>query len=133
MIRRYDPAKDAEQLMALLKEEGEEWACYWADSANENYRYALANSITYVACQDGQIVGYSRSLGDFSFYIYVCDLLVRKSSRGQGLGLRLMQCLYEDYPKHVVYVMSDVDEYYLKQGCLREGSVFEVPRAGGIS
>jgi len=81
-----------------------------------------------VACLDDQIVGYSRSLYDFSFYIFVCDLLVRKSMRGQGLGIRLMQCLFNDYPELEVYVMSDVDEYYIKQGCQREGSVFKVPR-----
>ncbi len=38
-----------------------------------------------------------------------------------------MECIYADYPGQVVYVMSDVDEYYKKLGYQRAGSVFEVP------
>jgi hypothetical protein len=37
-----------------------------------------------------------------------------------------MECIYQDYPNHTVYVMSDVDGYYQKQGYIREGSIFEV-------
>jgi len=37
-----------------------------------------------------------------------------------------MECIYKDHPDKIVYVMSDVDEYYEKQGYRKEGSVFEV-------
>ncbi len=46
--------------------------------------------------------------------------------RGRSLGRRLMERIYDDYPNQIVYVMSDVDEYYKKKGYRREGSVFEV-------
>jgi hypothetical protein len=39
-----------------------------------------------------------------------------------------MQCIYKDYPDRIVYVMSDLDGYYEKQGFVREGSVFEVTK-----
>lgn len=31
-----------------------------------------------------------------------------------------MECIYEDCPEQIEYVMSDVDEYYEKHGFRRE-------------
>ena len=39
-----------------------------------------------------------------------------------------MEYLYTDFPNLTVYVMSDVDEYYKKQGYKPEGSVYEVTK-----
>jgi len=39
-----------------------------------------------------------------------------------------MECIYEDYPDRIVFVMSDIDEYYKKLGYKREGSIFEVTK-----
>ncbi|MCB5267107.1 MAG: GNAT family N-acetyltransferase [Candidatus Cloacimonetes bacterium] len=128
-IRSYDKSKDEARLMQMLEEEGEDWACYWADSVSAKYREALAASITYVA-YDGQILcGYSRSLEDCGFYIYVCDLLVKPQYRGQNLGRKLMEIIYRDHPHTTVYVMSDVDGYYSQLGYHCEGSVYEVSRS----
>jgi len=127
-IRKYDKAKDEDKLMKLIENEGKEWACYWAVEFSEKYRAALEKSITYVAYEGDVLCGYSRSMDDCGFYIYVCDLLVRPDYRGQNLGRRLMECIYNDYPDQTVFVMSDVDEYYNKIGYRREGSIFEVVR-----
>jgi len=130
LISVYDPCRDADKLMQLLEDEGDEWSCYWAPDVEQIYRQALSASITYV-CYDGDLLcGYSRSLNDCGFYIYVCDLLVRSSHRGQNIGRQLMECLCEAYPDQTVFVMSDVDQYYQKQGYKREGSVFEVSGPG---
>ncbi len=37
-----------------------------------------------------------------------------------------MERVCSDFPGDTVYVMSDADKYYEKQGYRREGSVFEV-------
>jgi ribosomal protein S18 acetylase RimI-like enzyme len=124
-IRKYNKITDESKLMQMIDEE-EGW-----DYANENlaekYKEALASSITYVACHEEVICGYSRSLNDFGEYIYICDLLVKPAYRGNGIGKELMECIYKDYPNQVVYVMSDVDEYYKKIDYNRIGSIFEVP------
>ncbi len=125
-IRKYNKQLDEKKLMSLLESEGEDWACYWAEDVCKKYKNSLENSITYVAYEGESLCGYSRSLDDFGFYIYVCDLLVAPQYRGRNIGRQLMECIYKDYPKHVVYVMSDVDEYYIKQGYKKEGSIFEV-------
>jgi GNAT superfamily N-acetyltransferase len=130
-IRRYIKESDEDKLMEMIREEGSEWECYWGEHYSGKYRKALSDSITYVAYEDETIFGYSRSLDDCGFYIYVCDLLVRPDSRGQGIGRKLMECIYNDYPKSTVYVMSDVDGYYMKLDYNREGSVFEVKKPEG--
>ena len=127
-IRKYQRELDEEKLMDMIRGEGEDGSCYWAGEANSRYRKALENSITYVAYDDGEICGYSRSIHDNGFYIYVCDLLVRESSRGKGRGRILMESIYKDHPSATVYVMSDVDGYYKTLGYHREGSVFEVSK-----
>ncbi len=129
-IRRYRRLDDEEKLMKLLSDEGEDWSCYTTGTAAEKYRAALEASITYVAYEGETLCGYSRSINDCGFYIYVCDLLVAPAHRGKAIGRKLMECIYDEYPDCVVYVMSDVDVYYTKLGYRREGSVFEVPEGG---
>lgn len=125
-IRRYSKMADEDRLIAMLQDEGQDWSCYWAEDVCNKYRQALQQSITYVCYVDDVLCGYSRSLDDCGFYVYVCDLLVRPEYRGRNIGRMLMECIVRDYPGQTVYVMSDVDEYYRKQGYKREGSVFEV-------
>ena len=124
-IRRYNAASDSEKILELMRSE-EDWSFYLKDQVIEKYLLSLANSITYVACHEDELVGYSRSIDDFDTYIYVCDLLVHKQHRGQAIGKQLLDCLSKEFPKHEIFVMSDVDLYYEKLGYLREGSLFKV-------
>lgn len=125
-IRKYNKMTDESRLMKMIDDE-EGWD-YANETLAEKYKVSLETSITYVACQDDILCGYSRSLNDFGEYIYVCDLLVMPAYRGKEIGRKLMECIYKDYPDQVVYVMSDVDGYYEKVGYKRIGSIFEVPR-----
>ena len=125
-IRKYIK-EDQDKLMKIIELEGDEWKDYWAPEGADKYRKALSNSITYVAYENEELCGYSRSMNDNDYYIYVCDLLVTPKHRGKNIGRELMECIYKDYPNIMaVFVMSDVDEYYKKQGYKVEGSVFEV-------
>lgn len=125
LIRKYNRLTDEVQLMQMIREE-DGWD-YADESMADKYRKSLDSSVTYVVFQGGVLCGYSRSLDDCGFYIYVCDLLVRPDFRGKDIGRKLMECLYQDYPNQVVYVMSDVDDYYEKVDYKRIGSIFEVP------
>ena len=131
-IRAYIKSEDEENLMKMIIAEGKEWACYSDKSVSDKYRLALDNSITYVAYDGDKLCGYSRSIDDCGFYIYICDLLVMPLFRGRKIGRKLMECIYTDYPNHIVYVMSDVNGYYKKQGYKREGSIFEVTKASKL-
>lgn len=124
IIRKYNKQLDESSLMKMIEDE-DGWD-YANPDWSEKYKAALEKSITYVAIVGDTLCGYSRSLDDCGFYVYVCDLLVKPDFRGQHLGKQLMECIYADYPNHVVYVMSDVDDYYSKVGYNRVGSVYEV-------
>lgn len=112
-----------EELMQLIKDEGEDWRIYWEEPNASRYRKSFEQSITYLALVDGKICGYSRSMLD-ALFIYVCDLLVKEKYRGNGLGEKLMRCVQEEYPEHPLYIMSGNDEYYKKINCTKEGSVY---------
>lgn len=124
MIKSYD-ADDEARLFGLMEREGREWGEYY-DKRRERYKTALANSIVYVLYEDDVLCGFCRCRDDDGFGVYICDLLVDKTHRGKHFGRLLMTRVCMDYPNDTVYVMSDVDPYYEKQGCRREGSIFEV-------
>lgn len=121
-IRKYNSANDYEQLVELIRSEGAEWKEY----LNPKYGISLEQSITYVAIIGDELCGYSRSLNDPGYYVWVVDLLVHKNRRGHAIGKQLMDCVRHDFPDQEILVMSDVDPYYEKLGYKKEGSVFTV-------
>ena len=125
LIRKYERKKDEDKLMNMIEAE-EDWD-YAEEHLADKYKQALEACITYVAYEEDVLCGFSRSIDDFGFDMYVFDLLVDPRYRGKGIGRKLVECLYEDYPDRVVYVMSDEDGYYKKVNYKRIGSIFEVP------
>ncbi len=124
-IRIYTKNDEA-NLFDMMREDGSDWECYWGESGIEKYKAALANSLTYVAYEGNELCGYARCRDDDGFGVYVYDLLVKKTYRGNSIGRMLMERVCTDFPNNEIYVMSDVDEYYKKLGYRREGSIFEV-------
>lgn len=122
IIRKYNNSEDYEKVLELIETEGDEWKDY----LNPKYKVNLEKSITYVAYVDKILCGYSRSISDFGFFIWVVDLLVNKKYRGNSIGKKLMESVLNDYPDKDVFVMSDVDEFYEKIGYQKEGSIFKV-------
>jgi len=124
-IKRYEKG-DEGALFELICSEGEEWGDYTRDEgAADKYKAALGNSAVYVAYAGGTLCGFVRAKDDDGYGVYIYDLLVHKDFRGNSYGRLLMERVCEDF-KGVVYVMSDVDEYYKKQGYKREGTIFIV-------
>ncbi len=124
-IQRYRKADQA-RLFDLIIEEGEEWIDYHGEQGRDKYTRALEASIVYVAYDGDVLCGYARCREDAGFGLYVYDLLVKRSYRGRQLGKKLVTQAAADYAGQPVYVMSDVDPYYEKQGYQRVGSIFEV-------
>ena len=113
-------------LFDMLVEEGDEWAVYHNSIGREKYIDALESSTTYIVSDGTKICGYIRCREDDGFGVYIYDLLVGKSHRGNQLGKLLMEHVYRNFPDQPVYVMSDVDTYYNKLGYHKVGSIFEV-------
>lgn len=125
MVIKPYAGSDETALFDLMESEGPEWEDY-SVRRRERYKVALENSIVYVIYEDSVLCGYCRCRSDDGFGVYICDLLVGKRYRGKRFGRLLMTQVCLDFPDEAVYVMSDVDAYYEKQGYRREGAIFEV-------
>lgn len=113
-------------LFNLIKSEGEDWSDYTSELGRYNYIRAIETSIVYVIYESNEIIAYIRCKEDNGFGIYVYDLLVRQDKRGSKLGQLLIEKVKNDYPEQSIYIMSDVDEYYIKCGYNKIGSIFEI-------
>lgn len=124
-IRPYSET-DELQLFDLMRSEGDDWKCYFDGKGKENYKKALGSSLSYVAFEDGLLVGFIRCRDDDGLAVYIYDLLVQKAFRGHSIGRQLMERVCSDFPEAPVYVLSGVDAYYKKLGYPLEGSIFKV-------
>ena len=112
--KRYEQ-QDETALFALMRSE-DDWTDYSGSTeAVEKYKNALNNCIVYVGYDGDALCGFIRARDDFGYGIYIYDLLVHQKYRGNSYGKRLIEQVCKDYPG-TVYVMSDVDDYYAKQG-----------------
>ncbi|MBU1143547.1 MAG: GNAT family N-acetyltransferase [Firmicutes bacterium] len=125
MIRRYIE-NDALEMMELIESEGEEWSSYYKGDGKKKYLDSLKNSITFVKVKNEMIIGYVRAIDDHGFDIYICDLLVFKKERGNHYGHELIEAVKNLFLDRDIYVMSDVDSYYIKEGYQKIGSIFEI-------
>jgi ribosomal protein S18 acetylase RimI-like enzyme len=116
------------ELMDMILLEGDDWKDYTALEKRDLYILSLEKSITYLLFEDKVLAGYVRAIEDYGYQIYICDLLVTPKHRGKGYGNQLMRHIQKKYPKLDCYVMSDVDDYYIKQGYFKEGSIFLLPK-----
>ncbi len=126
-IKEYNKV-DETLLFDMLMAEGDEWSDYYSSEGSKRYIMALASSIVYVAYDNNILCGYVRCRGDNGFGVYIYDLLVEKSYRGNQIGRSLMERVCQDHSNQTVYVMSDVDAYYEKLGYKKAGSIFLVKR-----
>lgn len=120
-IQKYS-ILDNQKLFEMMVREGEEWKTYYRDK-NEEYKKVLEESITYVCFENDFLCGYIRCRRDGDFGIYILDLLVDKKYRGRSIGKKLIDEILLDYPDNIIYVTSDADIYYEKQGFKKEGSI----------
>lgn len=122
LICPFDSSQHYPGFLDLIRSEGGEWE----EHLDSSYLKALEGSITYVAVAGHQICGYVRAMSDFGHYIWVIDLLVGNPFRGNGIGRVLLSTVKESGNGQEVYVMSDADGYYEKQGYKKAGSIFKL-------
>jgi len=122
-ILKYQKEHEFE-LLALLGEEPD-WLSFLGNDAIDTFKGALLESETYVLESEGDICGYVRALLD-GFGIYISELYVAPSYRGNSYGAALLKKVKQANPNQDVYVFSDEDLYYEKLGYKRVGSVFRV-------
>jgi len=125
-IRPYK-SSDNDGLYEMMLAELGEWADYYDDNGiSVQYQTALRNCIVYVAVEEETVCGFIRVRDDDGFCIIVYDLLVHKNHRGKNYGRTLISHVCSEFPGTDVYVMSDEDGYYEKQGYRKVGSIFKL-------
>jgi len=123
-ILRYKREHEDAVLSAI--KEDPNWDIFTRDDAIDNYRKSLHTSIVYVCYDEGAFCGYLRALLDDGFALYISELYVVPSRRNKNIGQLLIERVKKDHENLTVYALSDEDEYYIKKGYKKIGSVFEI-------
>ena len=113
-IRKYEEQDfvhiqrlNAEEQWTNLAKRAEESQAAWKNSA-----------VAFVAEHNGLVAGYIRGLTDTMVTLYVCELLVKKEYRGQGIGEALLKYAHSLYPETRVELLasSSSKTYYEQLG-----------------
>ena len=103
--------KDYEGVLTLLKEEN--WLVFF-DTHKEEYKKALAQSITYVAKENERIIGFIRAISDGVYLTFIGELIVQKEFRKNHIGSSLIAHLESQVPCKKLELISDADAFYSK-------------------
>lgn len=89
-----DPAKlDVDAIHAFLTR------AYWCENIpREIVERAVRNSLCFGLFDGAAQVGLARVVTDYATFAYLCDVYVRESHRGRGLGKWLIECVMA-YPQ----------------------------------
>ena len=83
-----DPARlDVDLIVEFLQQRS-----YWArDRSRAKIERSIAHSLNFGLYRGSQQVGFARLVTDYTTFVYVCDVFIVESERGQGLGQWLMR------------------------------------------
>lgn len=84
------------------------------------------------ARHDGQLVGVSRAVTDFSFCCYLSDLAVDEAYQHRGIGKELVARTHQEAGLHTTLILLAAPkavEYYGKIGMTKSDVCWIVPRA----
>ncbi len=76
------------------------------------------SAIAFVAERQGEVVGCVRGLTDQLISLYICELLVKESCRGQGIGKAMLAHVHTLYPETRMELLasSTSQSYYAAHG-----------------
>ena len=93
------------------------------DKKAEDLKLVFSNSMFKVFVYDGgKLIGVGRALADGRDCSYLCDIAVRPSHQGLGLGKEIVRVLVErsrGHRKIILYAAPGKDTFYLKLGFKR--------------
>lgn len=103
----------------------------WASGqSREVLSRAVAHSLCFSLFEDQRQIGFSRVITDYATYAYLCDVYVAESSRGQGLGRWMVQCVLDHAVvgrlKRVTLLTHGAEAFYreLNFDAARHGSIY---------
>lgn len=91
-------------------------------------------AVLITAREDGQLVGLSRAITDFSYCTYLADLAVDREFQKQGIGKSLIERTHEAAGRHTLLILlaaPEAEEYYPHIGMQQHHSCWIIPRVIG--
>jgi ribosomal protein S18 acetylase RimI-like enzyme len=101
-IREFEEA-DFERVHQLNTEE--EWSNLVKKKEDTKNAW-MHSTIRFLVFDGDTLAGYVRGFTDGHVTTYICELLINKSYRGQGIGSELIKCVHHLYPKTRVELLA---------------------------
>lgn len=104
-----------ENILELYKSEGWNTFIHRRDDAIEAWNNS---NVTFVIIENKKVIAALRAVTDGFITMYVAEIVVDKSFRGQGLGKKLLDYCHSLYPKTRIDLLSteEADDFYIKNG-----------------
>jgi predicted N-acetyltransferase YhbS len=102
----------------LLKEEG--WISF-IDTHKNEYQSALENSLTFVAIEAEEVVGFIRAITDGIYLTFIGEIVISKDHRNKHIGSKLIHFLENHHPTSKYELICDEPNFYHKIGFTHVG------------
>lgn len=128
VIRKYADSRDFKKLLGLFITEELIKGDLRKKSTKEKLRQSLNKSVTYVAYEEEDLVGFVRGLEDLPFEPLVRDVYVKPLYRRKGIGKSLLYCLFERLSCDRIEVSSSHVSFASQMGLILEDGAYYVRR-----
>jgi GNAT superfamily N-acetyltransferase len=107
--RRYD-RRDLPGIIAICEAEG--WPSLPADPERAHRILTNPGVTSYVAIDDGDVIGFATLLSDGEVQAYLASMAVVATRRGQGVGTQLIREAFAACGAERVDLLSSADGFY---------------------
>ncbi len=106
MITRKIKESDVDKIYELYRLEG------WKGFTKEVVKKLFHSSYWVIVEDGGRVVGFGRYLTDNVLTMYLCEILVSKECRAQGVGKAIVNEMFHRHSDLRMDVLSDADPFY---------------------
>lgn len=128
IIRKYAYSRDFKKLLELFITEELIKGDLRKKSTKEKLRQSLNKSVTYVAYEEEDLIGFVRVLEDLPFEPLVRDVYVKPLYRRKGIGKSLLYCLFERLSCDRIEVNSSHLPFASQMGLILEDGAYYLYR-----
>ena len=128
LILSIEPQLDTDEAIALYRSSG---IARPVEQCGRMQRMLQQSNLLVTARQDGRLLGLARCLTDYSWVVYIADLLVAKEAQQQGIGTQLLaevQRITGPEVQQLLLSAPSALEYYPKVGFQPLTNAFAISR-----
>lgn len=128
LIFSIESQLDTKEVIALYRSSG---IARPVEQPERMQRMLQQSNLLVTARQDGQLLGLARCLTDYSWVVYIADLLVAKEAQQQGIGKQLLaevQRITGPEVQQLLLSAPSAMDYYPKVGFQPLTNAFAISR-----